>query len=231
MRVFHLTHAGYGVSSIALQRLKIARIAELNDPFELQAANFGSDEGLKMAMRAARNAINSHLGFLCFSRDWYSPVTWSHYADKHRGLCLGLELNDSLAIPINYVAERIPVSLQQFAVPQNVTELLLATKFEHWAYENEVRVRAQLDSATIEHSLYFRNFSEDLELREVILGALCELSLDRARELIARVKPGVHVLRARLADKFFKVVPDEETLERDYINPLDESRVHPKRRR
>jgi hypothetical protein len=106
----------------------------------------------------------------------------------------------------------------------------LSTKFEHWVYENEVRVFVQLDHATAEHGLFFYEFSEDLVLEEVILGPLCEISLESVRRLVSRTKPDVHVLRARLADKFFNVVPDEYTLQRDYINPLDGSRGYPRPR-
>lgn len=35
IRVYHLTSAEYGISNLALKRLKVARFFELNDPFEL----------------------------------------------------------------------------------------------------------------------------------------------------------------------------------------------------
>jgi hypothetical protein len=42
---------------------------------------------------------------LCFSRDWHNPVQWSHYADKHRGICLGFDVPDSLLVPVQYTKE------------------------------------------------------------------------------------------------------------------------------
>jgi hypothetical protein len=218
---------------VALQRLKIARIADLNDPFELQAANVGGNASFKEMMRAWRNDLQKDKGLLCFSRHWYNPVLWSHYADKHRGICLGFALSDRLAIEVTYVRERIPAPVARdgnIALNTQYVDQLLTTKFEHWAYESEVRVFLQLDHTTAEHGLFFYEFSRELSLEEVILGPLCELSLESVRRLVARTKPDVHVLRARLADKFFNVVPDEETLQRDYVNPLDGSRRHPRHR-
>ena len=26
-------------------------------------------------------------GMLCFSKGWHNPVQWSHYTDKHKGIC------------------------------------------------------------------------------------------------------------------------------------------------
>ena len=33
-------------------------------------------------------------GLLCFSRHWYSPALWAHYADNHKGMCLGFDIPD-----------------------------------------------------------------------------------------------------------------------------------------
>lgn len=40
IRVYHVTAAEHGISSIALGRLKLSRFSDLNDPFELLALNF-----------------------------------------------------------------------------------------------------------------------------------------------------------------------------------------------
>ena len=40
IRVYHLTSADFAINDIALRRLKIARISDLNDPFELMAVSF-----------------------------------------------------------------------------------------------------------------------------------------------------------------------------------------------
>ena len=33
-------------------------------------------------------------GLVSMSKKWESSRLWSHYADKHKGLCFGLDIND-----------------------------------------------------------------------------------------------------------------------------------------
>lgn len=229
MRVFHLTHADHALSAVALGRLKIARIADLNDPFELLAANLGGNKPLRRRVREWRQELHRTTGLLCFSRDWYSPVLWSHYADKHRGICLGFELRDDFCEPVNYVEGRLPVPSDFLTVTPALGEpfvrQVLTTKYQHWKYENEVRVFVQLDHSTTERGLFFYSFSENLELREVILGPLCELPLATVRNFVRRTCPDALVIRARLGFKSFNVVPLQWSLEKPYVSPVDNSKV------
>ena len=36
-------------------------------------------------------------------------MQWAHYADGHKGLCLGFDISDHLLAEVNYVDERLPV--------------------------------------------------------------------------------------------------------------------------
>jgi hypothetical protein len=101
----------------------------------------------------------------------------------------------------------------------------LTAKYQHWKYENEVRVFVQLDHGTVERGLYFYSFSEDLRLREVILGPLCELPLATVRTFVRRTYPDAIVIRARLGFKSFNVVPLQWSLEKPYVSPVDNSKV------
>jgi hypothetical protein len=96
LRVYHLTSAEYAVSNIGLGRIKLARFSDLNDPFELLAVNF-RERQVRKIVRDFKDAYDSHTGLLCFSADWTNPVLWSHYAEKHRGVCLGFNLTRSRA--------------------------------------------------------------------------------------------------------------------------------------
>jgi hypothetical protein len=89
---------------------------------------------------------------------------------------------------------------------------LLHTKYLHWAYEGEVRTFVRLDHSTIENGSYFHSFESGLALREVILGPLCELPIERVRELVHSVYERVPVIKARLAFKWFDVVADERSV-------------------
>lgn len=226
MRLYHLTGAEYALSDIALRRIKIARIADLNDPFELRAANLGGNKTLRRGMAEWRKELNKSKGLLCFSRHWYSPVLWSHYADKHRGMCLGFVVADGLPSRVTYSDKRVRFDLEAMASNPSIMQDLLLTKYSHWAYEEESRIFVELDHKTAERGLYFYEFSEDLRLAEVILGPLCEISLDRIRDLVQQLYgEDIQVFRARLAFKSFNVVPKQSTLQRPYQSPVDGSVV------
>lgn len=88
-RVYHMMQDKWALVAIDDQRLKISRFEDLNDPFELLAMNRHTQAARK-ASKQFRAAFNASQGLLCFGADWSNSVMWSHYADKHKGICLGL---------------------------------------------------------------------------------------------------------------------------------------------
>ena len=218
MRVYHLLSAENGVSDIALKRIRISRVRDLNDPFELLAAKLDNKFHRK-GLRDWRTEFNEGNGLLCFSKSWENPVLWSHYAVKHRGVCLGFELADDLAVPVKYTADRLPVGFVDGdpakGLESSFVTDLLTTKFEHWRYEDEVRVFVKLDPAEQQGGSFFYPFSDKLRLSDVILGPLCEMPVSEIRGLVRGTYHRVGVYQARLAFKWFKVVPDERSLKEE----------------
>lgn len=214
-RVYHLTSAEHAVSNLALGRLKVARFSDLNDPFELIGLNFRERE-VRKAVRDFKDAYDAYTGLLAFSEDWGDPVLWSHYAAKHRGVCLGFNVPKESVQKVQYEDERIRASLGDIGDPltigQELQQQLLCTKYRHWQYEQEYRRFIPLEAASQEGRLHFVSFSAELELAEVILGPQCVVSLDSIRELVKSRYPTATVFKARLAFKFFHVVPHESTI-------------------
>lgn len=215
MRVYHLLSAENGLSDIALKRIRISRFADLNDPFELLAAKL-DEKKFRKGLRSWRTEFNESNGLLCFSRSWENPVLWSHYASKHRGMCLGFELANEMAQPVQYTTDRVPIKFaeddSEKGLALSFVKALLATKFEHWRYEDEVRVFVSLDAKTCEAGSYFYPFSDKLRLVEVILGPLCGLPISDIRALVRGTYARVAVTKSRLAFKWFKVVSDERSV-------------------
>ena len=214
VHAYHLTSAEHAISSIGLSRLKVARISEVNDPFELFAVNCKKKQ-VRRALKSFRDIHDARLGFLSFSKSWKNPVLWSHYADRHRGVCLGFEIAPSLQPKdIQYDTEKLRIEPDKGVlpygntIPKDVQDLLMVTKFAHWAYEEEVRVMLELARAKREGSLYFWPFDEQLRLRDVILGHRCSLTLDHVRTLVRTVAPGALVSKARLGFGNFEVRTD-----------------------
>src|SRR6267142_5073888 len=99
-RLYHFTTAKFALDDLRNRRLKIAQFDDLNDPFELKSVNLcdpvhaqafdGTEdsEGYKAAM--ARR-----FGVLCFSEVKTDVLQWAHYAEYHRGICLGFDVSGS----------------------------------------------------------------------------------------------------------------------------------------
>jgi Protein of unknown function (DUF2971) len=215
MRVYHLLTAENGMSDISLRRIRISRVRDLNDPFELLAARADSEE-LRKGLRSWVEEFDRNKGLLCFSKRWRNPVLWSHYASKHRGMCLGFDVADKLLQDVQYTKDRLPIQFVDGTPDKGLEEEfvrdLLYTKYEHWAYEEEARTYVRLDHSTTENGSYFYSFDSALAVGEVILGPLCEFPIERVRELVHSVYEHVRVIKARLAFKWFDVVADERSV-------------------
>ena len=105
MRVYHFVNEEFGLQDLQLQRIKIAKFLELNDPFELFSPCF-ADSDTRLTWRNIAFEIADTLGIICFSKDWHNPVQWSHYADRHRGFCMGFDIPDELLNHVQYKAKR-----------------------------------------------------------------------------------------------------------------------------
>lgn len=215
IRVYHITSSEFAISNIGLSRLKVARFSDLNDPFELIAVSF-NDARVRQVVRRFKTRFDTRTGLLCFSADWTDPLLWAHYGAKHRGICLGFDLKRDIAHEVKYEAERLPeelVNLENSSkLDDDLKELLLVTKFQHWHYEREYRHFVQLDDAVREGNLHFYPFDENIKLAEVILGARCDMSVTSVRELTRIHHPNAVTFKAKPAQKFFKVVPNMGTV-------------------
>ena len=139
---------------------------------------------------------------LCFSDDWHNPVLWSHYADKHRGMVLGFDINSKIIRNVQYVDHR--PTFQK--VNETTLFTLLYTKHRDWQYEREWRIFTQLEQQASANGLYFGDFNQDLVLREVIVGALCTTSKHGIREALH--DDDVVIIKGRLAFNTFRIVKD-----------------------
>ena len=215
MRVYNLTTSRFGLSNIKLRRLKVARFNDLNDPFEMLAVDVAVRD-LRVGMHAKKEEINSKQGLLCFSKDWKSPLLWSHYAEKHKGLALGFDVPGDLLTRVHYQKGMHKISVTAGSTDQKTIDRLLErlkyTKFDGWRYEDELRRFFPLNSLDAQSGLYFVPFSKTLVLRKVILGPRCDLPIDSIRDLVEPFSPKVSVRKARIAFKKFAVVLDKRSV-------------------
>lgn len=209
MRVYYFTDAQSALSNIALRRIKVSRVEDLNDPFELLGVDV-SDKRYRPAFRKTRGDINRDKGLICFSKSWRNPLLWGHYAQKHTGICLGFDVPDHLLVSVIYAKRLLKMAIDPKTKRPKPTEddidKLLRTKFFDWKYEDEMRCFVRLNHETeVESGRHFYSFSEHLELREVVLGLQCELPIQGVRRIVADCKPSVKVLKARISFTRFEV--------------------------
>ncbi|HEM6629906.1 DUF2971 domain-containing protein [Klebsiella aerogenes] len=204
MRVYYLTSAEYAISNIALNRLKISRYQDLNDPFELIAADSSARE-IRKELRGIKKEIEQRQGIICFSDSWSNPLLWGHYADKHRGIALGFDIPESMLHKVKYKKGLSTITIDK-CKDKAFIERLSLTKFKDWEYESERRLHIDLRSLSDENGLYFKSFSEDIKLKEVILGVKCSIPISLVRHLFKERNEVVNVIQSRIAYKNFKVV-------------------------
>ncbi|MCR5834055.1 MAG: DUF2971 domain-containing protein [Selenomonadaceae bacterium] len=140
------------------------------------------------------NESSTKYGITCFSKIRGNILMWSHYADKHSGICMGFEIdeddkclknfldNDRNAkflsdnnacklFPIKYVDnnERPDFTFKEVRTENNdFMYKILSTKYKEWSYEQEVRIMVGNDKQGIfPAQIYY----QPQRLKEIIFGA------------------------------------------------------------
>lgn len=88
--------------------------------------------------------INEEIGIYSLSENKSNILMWSHYADSHKGYCIGLDYNILLKIvrsigPVTY-SDKFPVLSLFPKDPVADFMQLFMTKSIDWAYEREIRI-------------------------------------------------------------------------------------------
>jgi hypothetical protein len=206
MLVYKFLTAEFGLKSLREKRLKLSTVDDLNDPFELLPYDM-TDRRIRGIVREAAKVWGAKYGMLCMSADWRDPVIWAHYADKHKGLCLGLEVAEKKVRHVRYVDRRLPFPKSPEDIETEEAFDWFLTKFKSWAYEKEIRSWIELVD-TFDGGLHFKRFDASLRLVKVIAGARCGTSL---QELESAVRPltDVEFIKARAGFGEFEIVVDE----------------------
>lgn len=105
-------------------------------------SNFRGDEVRKNIteenLTKAVDSVMQRVGILCLTPHADNILMWSHYADNHKGICIELNVRACpelfvYPIKVNYTKDYPVFDLGD-------TNLIYATKFESWSYEEEVRI-------------------------------------------------------------------------------------------
>lgn len=207
MRVYKFLTSHFAMKSLYEKRLKISKLDDLNDPFELVPFD-PSNERQRRAMQRAKDEVFLGRGVLCFSAGWRDPVIWAHYVDKHRGICLGFELPEKMCKHVRSVRDRLPFPAEPLTIEH--AEAMLFTKFNNWEYEEEVRAWTELKDE--EDGLYYKDFDESLRLVDLIVGARSALPRVAIVRALGATTGEVTLMKARAGFGKFEVVVDQRGL-------------------
>lgn len=209
MQLFHFTSTEYALQAIRNRRLKVARIDELNDPFELLAPVSERREH-RIVVNRWKRQMSERFGMICLSARWRHPLQWGHYADKHKGICLGFEvLREQHFRKVEYVRKRPNITElgagDLGGMNKGTMERLLFLKFSAWRYEAEFRAFVDLKKQDSESGLYFGSFAPALRLNRVIVGHRSPATRADVAEALGNPK-GVKAFLSRPGFHKFEVV-------------------------
>ncbi len=207
-RVYHFCNETYGLENLKKKRLKVATIHDLNDPFELLSHKL-PEIGLRGTVVSLKNDVAEKIGLLCFSTSYDSPVQWAHYSDKHRGVCLGFDIDEDDLLSVKYRSTRLRTPREHKFDEQAQKKWLedfVSTKYSHWKYEKEQRVFVNLSGLDKTDTIFFQPISERIRLRQVIVGCRSNISRSEMASALSGYEDVVEVFKARMAFNSFRIV-------------------------
>jgi hypothetical protein len=210
MRLYHYLEAQLALEGIRKRRLRVSKIQDTNDPYEFACVR-SKDEQSQQALDKFARGWFSDMRVQCFGRSWNNVVMWSHYGDRHRGICLGFDVPDERVREVKYVGDIMVVGRLRRAVANENDELLerlLWAKYDGWSYEQEVRSIGQKVNMIEDGGEYFVPFGRYLCLKEVIAGARFSMKRSVIDEALGGY-PGVLVVKAKCSPTSFGVIADE----------------------
>lgn len=178
------------------RRIKISRISQLNDPFDVQMS-FSKEVSKNDAekFREEFSVIDKVLGIISFSECVDNVLMWSHYARKHKGFAIELNVDDNLLTRVNYSSEA-PMVILDSGLDNNPYYLnaaydILRTKALDWAYEKEWRMLLLYsnDNLISEGNSKFLPL-DDGNIKSVFIGLRCEMKSDDVLKLLQNWKLG-----------------------------------------
>jgi hypothetical protein len=170
------------VDIILKNRLYAAQYKDLNDPMEGQY--YYPHGQLNRTIRDKILEEKGTLRILSLSRINNNQLMWSHYADGHKGVAIGIRIDDSRynVQPIEYNGI---ATIRNSDYNEQTAQEILRHKLEVWSYEEEERV-FQRDQMFIE-----------VKIEEIILGQrVSNQNNGLIRDLLEKINPEIRILRA-----------------------------------
>lgn len=200
-----------------------------NDPFEFHEGFFKRDLD-NSTQFAIRNAIDSNIlnklnenhisnaiqkirkesGVYCLSKNKNDILMWSHYTDKHKGVCFGFDFTTesmldrygAILLSVGYTHSVKP--LINLFIRDYITDIMLWSflKFDIWQYENEVRVYKDGYKGELKINLS--------HIKEIYLGCnISEIDEKLVKNIVKLKKLNLKVIKNDVSKESFKLETTE----------------------
>lgn len=160
----------------------------------LKDAHFKDDEWLDDHNETTIKQSHEILGVYCLSPTYNNAMMWSHYADGHRGFCVGFDMEKlcpyfSGGGFVTY-SDKYPI-ISPIEEEDKKYFMPLVLKSDHWDYEVEYRL---LKMGVVNQAIPI----DKSIIKEVVLGCLMEKEHKKEIiELVSSQLPHVKILQAK----------------------------------
>ncbi|MBF4696039.1 DUF2971 domain-containing protein [Fusibacter ferrireducens] len=168
-----------------MNRLYAAKYTDLNDPME----GFYLFSGIRNTNIISEAVFSEKqtTKIVSLSRNYTNPLMWAHYANGHRGVAIGVEVDSTCyrCIDMNYINDLYLVENAQVKPPFEIVEEVFSNKHQIWAYEEEVRVLTNFISPYV-----------NVIVKKVILGkSMTEEDVDFISKLIKKINEEIEIIK------------------------------------
>ena len=135
----------------------------------------------KVIARGVTKMVRRTSGIYCFSANNNNILMWSHYADKHKGVCLEFDHSNISLLPAYKVKYCKDYPIVNFfkALPYELNKIRFFTKSRNWKYEEEYRI-------------VISNFANKIKKfqPQILTGVICGCSMtnENIKELVEIIK-------------------------------------------
>jgi|TARA_R110000823_G_scaffold206566_1_gene337244 hypothetical protein len=172
---------------VIIPKEELKRLFELgksNIPIDLHEQFWKNINDPKMVDKFNRSEKDRYL-ISCFSELNNEVLMWSHYGEKHNGVCIGFDFphayEDKFIIcPIKYEAELKPLDGECSLA--RVILYWLTTKSNRWSYEKEIRAITRATEKTKSEILEY----DGKYIKEVVFG--CNVDKEKINETLILIR-------------------------------------------
>lgn len=173
------------VDIVLNNRIYAAPYFDMNDPMEGHYVH--SLGQMSVDLIRAIKGEKSRLGICSLSRKKNDPLMWAHYANGHRGVAIGVEVDREKydVRPVDYIGPSHVHNAEVNGGPETAKRIL-CHKYQVWHYEEEERIFVSDGSK-------FAN----VKVKKVLLGSrMSNQDKGFIKKLLSKISPEVAVLNS-----------------------------------